>query len=449
MKLLLILCVLTQWSAFGEDCPLTFDNKEPSHILEQMEQIYSMDIDQGLFCFNRLKTFLTEEFSSAPADFLTADAQNTRRLLPYRDDRQENMERIEYLMSLLLTNSNNTADITPQAHPALREKNLFFVKTTLTHINQKRSLSSRPPQEEDEEYSQTEKQIKQFQSQPQHSVFLNPYLGFAPPLAEPPSKPPISSEDAEDSPPDITAVNLYDAPEGTRSKEHLWTETIHIEFPSIVLCKQPMDSTAKIFAGALKIYENAVTDFANNNTDTDLLYTDTMKWIHLEKNQEGQSLQNSHSTFDTAVYNVNIHQIPDFILSGMTSEQRNSFTYMMNLVRKYIWMKNLYFEYRKCLPQIFREHIRLSYTAPTPFDKESFEVSPGVGISYELSSYTPPFASSFKQNTPLRSLQESHIQWDNFHSNNIRNKYESEWISTLQFLQNFISQKRTYLNVSF
>ena len=149
-----------------------------------------------------------------------------------------------------------------------------------------------------------------------------------------------------------------------------------------------------------------------------------------------------------------MRQIPDFILNSMTLEQKESFTHIMNLIRKYTWMKNLYFEYRKCLPQIFREHIWISYTAPAPFNEENpknrvQQALPNIDISYELSSYTPHYLSSLKQSTPLRTLQESSVPWNNFNSNNIKNNYESEWSNTLQFLQHFISQKREYLHVSF
>ncbi len=437
---LIFLCVLTQWGALGEDCGLTFDNKEPSHIVEQMEKIYSMNIEQGLLCFSMLKAFL----NPPPVRTPEADDLKNSRLLPYEHDRREDMERIEYLVSLLSKNLDNIADINPRVHPALYEEGLFLVKAAFAHVRQTRSLSGRPLKTDDKEHSQMEKQIKKFQTQPQRSIFVNPYLGFLAPIEESSLEqpPPASNEGIENSPPvDITAVNLYSTPEETDQKEYFWTETFHIEFPSIVVCVQPVDTAAKTFSSVLKIYENAVTDFADNSAHTDLLYTNIMKWLHLEKNQEGLNLQNSHPTFDLASYNMDISSIPEFVLNSMTLEQKDSLTHMMHLVRKYIWMKNLYFEYRKCLPQIFREHIWLSYTASAPLNEENAEAPPSVDVSYELASYTPHFSSSFKQNTPLRSLQESNIQWNNFHSNSARSKYESEWAVIFNFYKTLFHKK--------
>ena len=135
MKFLFILCVLilTQWNAFSLDCSLTFDNKEPAYIVEQMEKIHSMDIEQGLLCFSMLKTFFIER---TPEPALTSetneeDRQYINDLLLYENDRRENLERIEYLMSFLLENPIDFTNINPQIHPTIQKKDLFLIKSLL------------------------------------------------------------------------------------------------------------------------------------------------------------------------------------------------------------------------------------------------------------------------------------------------------------------------------
>ena len=60
MKFLFILCIFIQWNAFGSDCNLIFDSKEPSRILEHTKAIDQMDADKAVLCFNELKSFLIE-----------------------------------------------------------------------------------------------------------------------------------------------------------------------------------------------------------------------------------------------------------------------------------------------------------------------------------------------------------------------------------------------------
>ena len=154
-------------------------------------------------------------------------------------------------------------------------------------MNQTQSLLSRPIPSSSEKPSQMEKQIKKFRPQPQDSMFLNPYFGFLMPIPEASMEKP-SSDKVEDTEPEVIAANLYSKPKETTQKENLWTEAFHIEFPSVVVCKQPSDSTTKTFSAVLKIYENAVTDFVNSHNDIDFLYINIMKWINLNKTKTGK-----------------------------------------------------------------------------------------------------------------------------------------------------------------
>ncbi len=456
MKRLFILWVLTftQWNAFSTNCDLTFDNKEPSHIVEQMEKIYSMDIEQGLLCFSTLKTSLLET-STNTTQTSKANPMERQTLIDrfYGNYRQENLERIEYLMSLLVESSNDVKNIKPDAHPILQDPDLSLIKTPFfTHMNQTQAILSRSIPS-DSELSTLEEQIKKLQPQSKFPMFLNPYLGLSLPIKD------INLENSSDIPENteqnITTINIDSTPEENSKQEQVWTETVHIEFPAIFVCTRPDNEMARTFSAASKVYENTLADFISSHADMDFIYTNIMEWIDLVNNQDGQNLQNSHPILDLTTYNMNVNQIPDFILNSMTVEQKESFTHTMNLARKYTWMQNLYFEYRKCFPQVFREHIWISYTAPVPFTTEENpnntlqQTLSDIDILYEFSSYTAPFASSFKQSIPLRILQESNVHWNDFTSNDIRNRYEPKWNNTLQFLQHFISRNRKYLDVSF
>ena len=138
----------------------------------------------------------------------------------------------------------------------------------------------------------------------------------------------------------------------------------------------------------------------------------------------------------------------------MTDEQKEKLLRIINLSRKYSWMYNLHFEYRKCLPKVFREHLLVSYSAPAPLLAETpnpasqNEKPSDIDLLYEFSIHTPPFASSFKQSYPLRIFRQSYADWDDFTSNDLKNRYEPEGSETLQFLKQFILQNRTYLDVS-
>ena len=473
MKSLVILWILifAQWHVFSTEteCDLNFDNKDPSHILAQMEAIYSMDMEKSQLCFSMLKSFLIETTNSASETNLNSNKNIINTF--YTDHRQENLERIQYLMSLLLENPDELQTITPDAHPELQAKGGIRIKSSFTHMNRIHSILSRPTPS-DSEPSYLEKQIQQLQlelqQQSQAPIFWNPYL--AQPLQGIPIEKQlnIAEEKALENTEqeiEIASVDLQPTKKQkkTSDKEYIWVETFHIEFPSTTLCKKSFDEISTAIFTAFKTYENVLTDFINNHKDMDFIYTNIIEWLDSIHNQSEQTSQNRHPiASNLTTYNMSIDQIPDFILNAMTSAQQESFTYMMNLVRKYTWMQNLYFEYRKCAPQIFQEQIWISYSAPAPFNvavdphnalppnsTENTDISlSDINILYELSIQTPPFASSFKQSYPIRIFRQSNVNWNDFTENDIRKRYEPQWDNLLQFLQDFISRNRTYLDVS-
>lgn len=504
MKHLFILWILfSQWQVFSSECGLTFDNKNPDHIMNHVEEIYLMDMETGLLCFNELKTFLIEPWVSK-----NSTAKNIQDIIDniYGNDHQDNLERIEYLMSLLL-NTSNIQDVKPSAHSEISSQQMFPIRITLAQITQTPTITSSLAEAENIP-SDLDTQIKQLQSQRQQTpMFWNPYFFFPPAdldrdliLQGSSRTPPQNQSAAIDT---LNADSTTDQqPRQSFAEEYIWTETFQIEFPAIVVCRASTDDISRLLFKALKQYEYELTEFTDQNADMEQIYTDIMEWLDSIRNQNGYNLQNTHPIFDVTSYSVQLNQTPNFILNGMTAEQKEKFTDMMSLVRKYAWMYNLHFEYRKCLPTAFREHLLLSYSASTPLEmtldpEKSTENHLDINIFYEFSAYTPPFASPFKQSYPLQVLQQNNVSWNDFESNELRSRYEvnwvedkeceekkknkeaeesteennnkkgkesieenteeeeckkipeSKWNTTLEFLETFISKNRTYLNVSF
>ncbi|MDE0150895.1 MAG: hypothetical protein OXK80_00140 [Bdellovibrionales bacterium] len=508
MKHLFILWILiSQWQVFSSECDLTFDNKNPDHIINQIEEIYLMDIETGLLCFNELKTFLIEPWDDENS--ATKDIQNIIDSI-YGNDRRDNLERIEYLMSLLL-NTSNAQDVKPNVHSEISSQQMSPIRITLTQITQTPTITSNLIESENIP-SDLDTQVKQLQSQRQQTpIFWNPYFFFPSAgfdrnllLQNSPRTPPRNQIETIDT---LNVDSTTDQqPRQSFEEEYIWTETFQIEFPAIVLCRTSADDMSRLFFRTLKKYEDEIIEFTNQNLGMEQIYIDIMEWLDSIRNQNGYHLQNSHPIFDVTSYSVQLNQVPDFILDGMTTEQEEKFKDMMNFVRKYVWMYNLHFEYRKCLPTAFREHLLLSYSVPAPLEMGEDPEKPvedylDINLFYEFSTYTSPFASAFKQNYPLYVLQQNNVSWNDFESNELRNRYEANWVKNKkceeekknkedeestaennneedkesieeneneenieeeckkipeskwkiipEFLETFISKNRTYLNVSF
>lgn len=460
MKSLLTLWVLIfiQWQAFSFDCNLTFNNKTPSHIMSQMEEIYLMNMETGLVCFHELKNFLIEPI---PVESKT---ENIKDILDniYGNNHQENMERIQYLMSLLMENTGNIQKIAPRMHPEVSSQQMFPMRTTVTQITQTPSITGKPVLPDDR-LSDLDKQVKQLQPQQQMPMLWNPYffLPLTPSERDLISQRSFHTPEAQGIKIDTLNVDstMNQKPKQSFEEEYVWTETFHIEFPAISVCKKPADEMSKLFQTTFKNYQVAIVEFTDSHTDMELIYVDIMEWLDSIRNQNGYNLQNTHPFFDVTAFSAQLNQIPDFIMDGMTPEQKENFNHMMDLIRKYIWMYNLYFEYRKCLPTLFREHLLFSYSVPVPLEitpdsqrlsEDNLDISlSDINFLYEFSAYTAPFVSPFKQNYPLRLFRQNNVSWNDFTSNDLRSRYEPEWQNTLEFLKYFISRNRMHLDVSF
>lgn len=442
-----------QWNVFSLDCGFNFDsNKDPSHVLKHITAIDQMPADKAVLCFNELKSLLIE---TEPQTNISDN--NTQNIdFAYENHRQENLERIQQLILLTNENQNKIQKITPPLHPEISGNNMFVIKTTLTQINQINFIAGKPVFSESP--SDLERQVEKLQPQQQNPMLWNPYLrlpwtlpqrdNFLDKLAQEPTQ--NTEQAASRFHPNRKKENIQ-----PDSQQYIWTENIHIEFPTIILCRKPADELSQSFFTAFKNYEKELVDFTNNHIEIRHIYINIMEWLDSIRNQEGQNLPNTHPLFNFAVYNIQFNQIPDFILNSMTDEQKEKLLRIINLSRKYSWMYNLHFEYRKCLPKVFREHLLVSYSAPAPLLAETpnpasqNEKPSDIDLLYEFSIHTPPFASSFKQSYPLRIFRQSYADWDDFTSNDLKNRYEPEGSETLQFLKQFILQNRTYLDVSF
>ena len=442
-----------QWNVFGSDCGFTFDSKDPSHILEYITAIGLMPDEKAVLCFYELKSFLID------TEPQTHILDNNKQIIEfaYENHRQENLERIQYLMPLVLESQNDTQKIKPQLHPEISRDNTFPINITLTQINQTNFIAGKPVFSETP--SDLERQVEKLQPQQQNPMLWNPYLrlpwmlpqrdSFLDKLAQEPTQ---NTEQ--------TASHVHsNKEEGYRlyqsdSQKYIWTENIHIEFPTIILCRKPSDELSQAFLSTFKNYEKELVNFTNKHVEIRNIYVNTMEWLDSVKNQEGQNLPNAHPLFNFAVYNIQFNQIPDFILNSMTDEQKEKLAHIIKLSRKYSWMYNLHFEYRKCLPKVFREHLLISYSAPAPLLTDTSNSASqndklsDIDLLYEFSTHTPPFASSFKQSYPIRIFRQSYADWGDFTSNDLKNRYEPEWSEILQFLRQFILQNRTYLDVS-
>ena len=450
MKRLFILCIFIQWSAFGSDCDLTFDNKEPSRILEQMQAIDLMDAEKALICFNDLKSFLIE---AVPDNINSTDVHTPTTDTVYDNPRQENLERIQYLMSLIIENQSDMQHITPQLHSEMKSENTFPIKVTSTKINQIQSITNKPLLS-DETFSDLDQHVTKIQPQRQMPMLWNPIFPWTLPQQN------LFTDRSVHAPANTNQeteiVNPGTIVEQTHRKpveqKQIWKETIHIEFPSIVICRQPADEISQELHKAFLHYASEISDFTDSHPDIVRIYVNIVEWKDSVRNQGVQSLQSSYSLFDFSSYSAHFSQIPDFITNNLTSEQKESLAQIINLSSKHFRMYNLHFEYRKCLPKVFQEYLLISYSAPTPSQADTH--SPPAPLSdidllYKLSVHTPLFASSVKQSYPLRMFRQSHIDWDDFSENDMRSRYEPEWDNTLQFLKNLILQNRNYLNVSF
>ena len=368
------------------------------------------------------------------------------------------MERIQYLMSLLTENYNDAQEISPQLHKEISEDDMFPIKITLTQINQTQFVTSVPVFSETS--SDLDKQVERLQPRQQTPMLWNPYLRLPWMLpqrdtfmAEPLQAPNPAEQTAQMDNPDGT---IKQNPKKPDEQKYTWTENIHIEFPSIILCRKPSDELSQAFFTAIKNYEKELIDFTDNHIEIRRTYINIIDWLDSIKNQEGQNLQNAHPLFNFTVYNIQFNQIPDFILNSIDEEQKEKLIHIINLSRRYSWMNSLYFEYRKCLPTIFRENLLISYSAPIPLQMESpsrpslqAEQLSDIDILYELSIHTSPFASSFKQSYPIKIFRQSYVDWNDFTLNDLKVRYEPEWSEALQFLQQLILQNRTHLDVSF
>ena len=467
MKPLFIFCILiSQHQVFSSECDLIFDNKNPEHIIKQIEEILLMDIEKGLLCFNALKSFLIEAWD--PKNSLNKNVQDTIVHTVYGNHHHSNLERIQYLMSLLLSHTK-IEDVKPRMHSEITSRNkfpIFGTRVTLSQMNKTPIITTHPEQLEN---ISSKMDIQKIQSQGQTPILWNPY-----PFLNIKKSPQTPSQDQSEK---TDTVNLDpttdEQAEPFVEEDSIWTETFHIEFPAIVLCRKTSDDTATLFLKTSKQYEYELTKFVEQNIDIEEIYIHVIEWMDSIRNQNGYNLQNTHSLFNFTSYSVQLSQIPDFIIDSMTIEQKEKFMTMMELIKKYMWMYNLYFEYRQCLPTAFREHLFLSYSTATPFQiKSDFNKSSehhlNISVFYEFSAYTPSFVSPFKQSQPLHVFQQNTVNWNDFESNELRKKYEgrwgekckknkeecnkiheSKWNTTLEFLKTFISKNRTYLNVSF
>ena len=436
------------WNVFSLDCGFTFENKEPSHILEHLTAIDLMPAEKAVLCFNELKYFLID----TEPQIHISDNNKQSIEFAYENPRQENLERIQQLIPLLIENQNKIQKITPPLHPEIEKHNMFTIKTTLTHINQTNFITGRSVFSEMP--SDLERQVEQLQPQQQNPMLWNPYLhipwmlpqreNFLDKLTQ---KSAQNTEQAVD--------HFYPSKEEEHrlhqfgSQQYIWTENIHIEFPTLILCRKPSDELSQTFFSIFKNHETELVNFTNNHIEIREIYVNIMEWLDSVKNQEGQNLPNTHPLFNFAVYNIQWNQIPDFILNSMTDEQKENLAHIINLSRKYSWMYNLHFEYRKCLPKTFREHLLISYSTPSPLlttdPSQHFpqaEKLSDIDLLYEFSIHTPPFASSFKKSYPIRIFRQSYADWDDFTSNDLTKRYEPEWNNTLQFLKQFILQNR-------
>ena len=486
MKQLFMLWILifTQWQVFSSDCNLTFDNQTPSYVMSQIEEIYLMDMETGLVCLHELKAFLIEP--SPHVDDITQNIQNILHDL-YGNNHQENLERMQYLMSALLNNQDGIQNIKTRMHPEISSQQMFPIRTTPTQITLTPSITSKPVLPGDKS-PHLDKEIEQLQAQQKTSTLWNPFFFLLPPLPERDiilQRPSHTSENQEII--DTLNVDSSDAqqPRPSFAEEYVWTETLQIEFPAIIVCKQPADEMSNLFFTTLKKYEAELVEFTDNHIDMETVYMDIMEWLDSIRNQNGNNLQNTHPVFEIITYSTQLNQIPDFIMNGMTPEQKENFDHMMNLVKKYSWMYNLRFEYRACLPTAFRERLLFSYSVPVPLEitldsqtlsEDHLDIRlSDINIFYELSAYTSSFVSPFKQSYPLRVFRQNNVSWNDFTSNELRNRYEANWVedkkckedkankekeecgkipesywnTTLEFLKNFISKNRMYLNVSF
>lgn len=458
--LILYILLFTQWNAFSSDCDLTFENKDPDYILEQIEAIHLMDVETAFICFNALKFSIVDLSMSTN---LPGGTQNNTETL-YKNHRGENIDRIQYLMSLLSKDVGEIDAIKPDPHPILRSmEDMFLIRTTYAKINQTQSILNRS----EDKSSNLKKQITKLQSQSPPPLLWNPLFNIPIPNIVIDTKPNTVEEDKQE-----TLILDSDPKTLQQSKNRseqtpVWTETLHIEFPSTTACRKPGNEMTQALHKSINHYEREMADFADNHLDLESLYIQIMKWFDSINNQNGHNLQNSHPLLDWVTYTTQLNQVPEFLFNDMTPEQQESFTHMIDLIRRYSWALNLYFEYRRCIPTIFREHIFLSYTAPIPFTIETDSVRAhlsDINILYEFSSHTPTFLSSFKQSYPLRILRQNNLSGRNFISNDLRNRYETNWVkegrsneavpvskwnTTLNFLENFISRNRRYLNVSF
>ena len=445
-----------QWNTFGSDCGFTFvdNNKDPSDILEHITAIHQMSAKKAVLCFNELKSVLID---TEPQTNISGSNKQSIDFA-YENHRQENMARIQHLMPLVIENQNEIQKMTPPLHPEISKYNMFGIQTTFTQMSQTNFIAGKPVFSETP--SDLERQVEQLQPQKQNPMLWNPYLHlpwmlpqrdtFLDKLVQEPiqdteqtahSFQPIKEKD----------LRLYQS----GNQQYFWTENIHIEFPSVILCRKPADELSQAFFTTFKDHAKELVDFTNKFMEIRNIYEHIMEWLDSVKNQEGQNLPNIHPLFNFAVYNIQWNQMPDFILNSMTDEQKEKLTHIINLSRKYSWMYNLHFEYRKCLPKVFREHLLISYSAPTPLQTTDsskpfpqIEKLSNIDILYEFSIHTPPFASSFKQSYPIRILQQSYAKGDDFTSNDLKNRYEPEWSETLQFLRQFILKNRAYLDVS-
>lgn len=456
MKRLLILLFI-QWNAFGSDCGFSSDQKDPELILEQITAINLMDEKKAVLCFNELKSFLIE--TEPHTNAVNNNQQNIDISTAYENSRKENLERIQYLLSLTTENQENTQKITPHLHAEISGKNMFPIKITLTQINQTQFIAGKPIFS-NQTPSDLDKQVEKLQPQQQTSMLWNPYLRLPwmlptrePFLGQMTQAPAPNEQTTEAFPPNGEKEQTLQWP---NEHKHVWTENIHIEFPAIILCRKPADELSQAFFTAFKNDEKELINFTNNHTEIRQIYINIMEWLDSIRNQEGQNLPHTHPLFNFAVYHVQWNQIPDFILESITAEQKEKLTHLINLSKRYSWTYNLHFEYRKCLPKVFRENLLISYSAPAPLQTEtSFGSSPqneklfDIDLLYEFSVHTPPFASFLKKSYPIKIFRQSSTDWDDFTVNDMRNRYEPEWRKTLQFLRQFILQNRTYLDVSF
>jgi len=466
MKRLFTLWVLIfiRWQAFSSDCNLTFEDKTPSHIISQMEEIYLMDMEIGLVCFNELKNFLIEPIQ-VESENVESEIKDIINGIKYRHKHRENIIRAQHLMSSLMDILKDNQDISsPPIHPEIPSKHMYPIRITLTQITQKISITGKPVLPDDK-LSYLDRQIERLQPRRQQIQQLNSYFFLPMFIPIPSERTPIlqgsfhTSETQE-----IANILNIDSttdqkPKQSFKEEYIWTETFQVEFPSVLLCKKHKDERSKLFYTTFKNYEAAIAEFTDSHTDIKLLYINIMEWLDSIRNQNGYNLQDTRFVFNFIAFSTQLNQIPDFITSSMTPEQTENFNHMVDLIRRYMWMYNLYFEYRKCLPVVFREHLLFSYSVPVPLEitpdsrrlsGENLNISlSDINLLYEFSAYTAPFVSSAKQSYPLHLFRQKNVSWNDFISNNNRSRYEPNWQNIIEFLKHWISTKRMHLNVSF